>query len=226
MFAEPPREKTKPTQNLTVRAWFEVSAVDRDNLLSQPPTGHGLGSFSHGRVPRTAPGQLQAGQRGSATRGDTAVAPGDLVCLCSEENSPASPAARDKVGVCCPPPPPASRQGSGGRRAADRRSRGRRLFPFPKGSWGLAALCGWAALESGTRPGQPRRAEMQDSGAVPAPRGHAQPLLWLFLAGGEARQRVAPRPPGRTCRAQHPFRGSPRRRRVSRQGAPASVTCQ
>lgn len=91
------------------------------------------------------------------------------------------------------------------------------------GAW---PRCGWAALESGTRPGQPRRAEMQDSGAVPAPRGHAQPLLWLFLAGGEARQRVAPRPPGRTCRAQHPFCGSPRRRRVSRQGAPASVTCR
>ncbi|XP_017599096.1 PREDICTED: uncharacterized protein LOC108448992 [Corvus brachyrhynchos] len=83
----------KPNSASVVRS---VRGRDRHNLLSQPPTGHGLGSFRRGRVPRTAPGQLQAGQRGSATRGDTAVAPGDLVRLCLEENSPASPAARDK----------------------------------------------------------------------------------------------------------------------------------
>lgn len=205
-------KKTIPNQNLRVRAWFKVSAVrERGNLLSQPPTGHGLGSFSRGCVPRTAPEQLQGGQRGSATGGAAAVTPGDLVCLCLEENSPASPAARDKVGVCCLPPPPASRQGEGGRRAAARTSRGRRIFPFPKGFWGLDGLWVGPASESGTRPGQPHRAEMQGSGAVPARRGHAQPLLWLFLGGEGLGRALLLALRARTCRAQHPSRGSPRR---------------
>lgn len=138
MFAELPRGKnqTKPKPN-GASAVQSVRDRDRDNLLSQSPTGYGLSSFRCENAPRTVPGRLQGGQRGSATRGDTAEARGDLVRLCLEENSPASPAARDKVGVCCPPPPPASRQGSGGTGAAHRRSRGRRIFPFPKGSRGL-----------------------------------------------------------------------------------------
>ncbi|KAL2301885.1 hypothetical protein Nmel_011286, partial [Mimus melanotis] len=89
------KKQTKPKPN-GASVVQSVRDRDRDNLLSQPPTGHGLGSFSRGRVPWTAPGRLQGEQRGSATRGDTAEAPGDLVCLCLEENSPASPAARGK----------------------------------------------------------------------------------------------------------------------------------
>lgn len=75
VFAEPLSAGGKPRASV-IRC---ARGRDRDSGLSQPPTGRGVG---RGGVPRPAPGWQprpcppQAGERGSATRGDTAVAPG------------------------------------------------------------------------------------------------------------------------------------------------------
>lgn len=153
--------------------------------------------------------EAQGGQRGSDTGGDTAVTPEALVCLCLAGNSPASPAARDKVGVCCPPDPPASRQGSGGRRwqPGDPGAAGyspSRVVPGP----GRASLGKWYPAGPGAPGGD------AGLGSGPSTPRTRTAFALVVARGGRGSQSAAPRPPARTCRAQHPFGGSPGRRRV------------
>lgn len=200
-------EKKKPNQTKTnsASAVQSVRDRDRDNLLSQPPTGHGLGSSSPGRVPQ-----------GSCKGGSGALPPCAgrrkfLLFACSPRQG----------GLCCPPPPPAAAReaGAGERQTGDPEAAGYSLSRRAPGAWPGS---GWAA-----RKVVPGRAELQDSGAVPAPRGHARPLLGLFPSGERLGRALllalgaAPAGPGAASLCGQPWRGG-----VSRQGAPASVTCR
>lgn len=180
----------KRTQNLTVRAWFKVSAIERGTTCCHSHL-RDMGSFSRGCVPRTAPEQLQGGQRGSATGGATAVTPGDLVCLCLEENSPASPAPRDKVGVCCPPPPPASRQGKGGRETGDPED-----IPLPEGFLGPGRAVGGPRLGKWYPAGPAASGGDAGLGCGPSTTRTRTAFALVISRGGEARQSFAPRLPG------------------------------